>query len=112
MSSTRAPLTAATVNHRNQDATCYVGNLTSDCTEPLLLELFTQAATVKSVFMPKDKLTGLHNNYGFVEFNTSDEADYAIQIMNMLKVHGKPLRVNKSASATGPNNDGELVLHY
>eukprot|EP00518_Triparma_eleuthera_P020873 CAMPEP_0197556508 /NCGR_PEP_ID=MMETSP1320-20131121/15263_1 /TAXON_ID=91990 /ORGANISM="Bolidomonas sp., Strain RCC2347" /LENGTH=208 /DNA_ID=CAMNT_0043117643 /DNA_START=268 /DNA_END=891 /DNA_ORIENTATION=- len=106
MASARAPLTAATVNHRNQDATCYVGNLSSECTESLLLELFTQAAPVKSVFMPKDKLTGVHNNYGFVEFNTSDDADYAIHIMNMLKLHGKPLRVNKSASATGPLNDG------
>lgn len=36
-----------------------------------------------------------HQNYGFVEFMGEDDADYAIKIMNMIKVYGKPIRVNK-----------------
>lgn len=35
--------------------------------------------------------------YGFVEFRTEQDADYAIKIMNMVKLFGKPLRVNKSS---------------
>lgn len=35
--------------------------------------------------------------YGFVEFRTEDDSDYAIKIMNMMKLFGKPLRVNKSS---------------
>ena len=58
----------ANVEHRNQEATCYVGNLDPSVSEDMLVELFTQIGRVSSVHMPKDKLTGLHGGYGFVEF--------------------------------------------
>ena len=45
--------------------------------------------------MPKDRITQAHQGYGFVEFMGEDDADYAIKIMNMIKVYGKPIRVNK-----------------
>jgi len=94
----------APVEHRNQDATVYVGNLDTSCTENLLMELFVQVGRVKSVYMPKDKVTQAHNGYGFVEFLDSIDADYAITIMNMIKVYGRPLKVSKSSL----NNKAEL----
>uniref|UniRef100_A0A8C5TCS5 Splicing factor 3B subunit 4 n=1 Tax=Malurus cyaneus samueli TaxID=2593467 RepID=A0A8C5TCS5_9PASS len=42
--------------------------------------------------------------YGFVEFLSEEDADYAIKIMNMIKLYGKPIRVNK-ASAHNKNLD-------
>ena len=45
--------------------------------------------------MPKDRITQLHQGYGFVEFLREEDADYAIKVMNMIKVYGKPVRVNK-----------------
>jgi len=36
-----------------------------------------------------------HQGYGFVEFASEEDADYAIKIMNMIKMYGKPIRVNK-----------------
>ncbi len=87
----------ATVEHKNQDATVYVGNLDQSCDDALLLELFTQVGRVSSVHMPKDKLTSTHNGYGFVEFVDVSDAEYAMQIMNMVKLFGKPLRVSKSS---------------
>ena len=48
-----------------------------------------------NVHMPRDRITQQHQNYGFVEFMGEDDADYAIKIMNMIKVYGKPIRVNK-----------------
>lgn len=45
--------------------------------------------------MPKDRITQLHQGYGFVEFLGEEDADYAIKVMNMIKVYGKPIRVNK-----------------
>ena len=45
--------------------------------------------------MPRDRITQQHQSYGFVEFMGEDDADYAIKIMNMIKVYGKPIRVNK-----------------
>eukprot|EP00581_Thalassiosira_minuscula_P013893 CAMPEP_0183711836 /NCGR_PEP_ID=MMETSP0737-20130205/7209_1 /TAXON_ID=385413 /ORGANISM="Thalassiosira miniscula, Strain CCMP1093" /LENGTH=329 /DNA_ID=CAMNT_0025940403 /DNA_START=165 /DNA_END=1154 /DNA_ORIENTATION=+ len=87
----------ANVEHRNQEATCYVGNLDPSTSEDLLVELFTQIGRVNSVHMPKDKLTGLHSGYGFVEFLDVTDADYAIQIMSMVKLFGRPMRVSKSS---------------
>ncbi|KAJ4849190.1 Splicing factor 3B subunit 4 [Turnera subulata] len=82
---------------RNQDATAYVGNLDAQVTEELLWELFVQAGPVVNVYVPKDRVTNLHQNYGFVEFRSEEDADYAIKILNMIKLYGKPIRVNKAS---------------
>lgn len=50
-----------------------------------------------NVYVPKDRVTNLHQGYGFVEFRSEEDADYAIKILNMLKLYGKPIRVNKAS---------------
>ncbi|XP_061374224.1 uncharacterized protein LOC133316484 [Gastrolobium bilobum] len=82
---------------RNQDATAYVGNLDPQITEELLSELFVQAGPVVNVYVPKDRVTTQHQGYGFVEFRTEEDADYAIKVLNMIKLYGKPIRVNKAS---------------
>lgn len=86
------------INERNQDATLYVGGLEEQCTEAILWELFTQAGPVVNVHMPKDRITGNHQGYGFVEFASEEDADYAMKVMNMIKLYGRPLRINKASS--------------
>lgn len=86
------------VEDRNQDASIYVGGLDGQVTDALLWELFLQAGPVVNVHMPKDRVTGIHQGYGFVEFLGEDDADYAMKIMNMIKLYGKPIRVNKASS--------------
>lgn len=83
------------VAERNQDATIYVGGLDEKVSESILWELFVQAGPVVNVHMPKDRITQNHQGYGFVEFMSEEDADYAIKIMNMIKLYGKPIRVNK-----------------
>lgn len=82
---------------RNQEATTYVGNLDPQVSEELLWELFVQAGPVVNVYVPKDRVTNLHQGYGFVEFRSEEDADYAIKILNMIKLYGKPIRVNKAS---------------
>ncbi|XP_065653214.1 splicing factor 3B subunit 4-like [Hydra vulgaris] len=94
----------AVVLERNQDATVYCGNVDDKVLEPLLWELFLQAGPVVNVHMPKDRITQNHQGYGFIEFMSEEDADYAIKILNMIKVYGKPIRVNK-ASAHNKNLD-------
>merc|ERR1712195_460697 len=84
-------------HERNQEATCYVGDLDAQVDETLLWELMLQAGPVVNVFIPKDKLTNVHMGFGFVEFRGEEDADYAIKIMNMIKMFGKPIRVNKAS---------------
>lgn len=39
-----------------------------------------------------------HQGYGFCEFLTEEDAEYACKIMNQIKLWGKPIRVNKVSS--------------
>lgn len=87
----------APVYERNQEATLYVGNIDLKVTEEILWELFLQCGPVVSVQIPRDKITGDHNGYGFVEFKSEEDADYAIKIMHLIKLHGKPIKVNKAS---------------
>ncbi|PAV76323.1 hypothetical protein WR25_16963 [Diploscapter pachys] len=89
---------------RNQDATLYVGGLDEKVNEAILWELMVQAGPVTSVNMPKDRVTGNHQGFGFVEFIGEEDADYAMKILNMIKLYGKPIKVNK-ASAQEKNMD-------
>ncbi|KAL8591686.1 Splicing factor 3B subunit 4 [Nucella lapillus] len=97
-------MSSAPIAERNQDATVYVGGLDEKVSEAILWELFLQAGPVVNVHMPKDRVTQAHQGYGFVEFMGEEDADYAIKIMNMIKLYGKPIRVNK-ASAHQKNLD-------
>mmetsp|Transcript_43417 Transcript_43417/g.48634 ORF Transcript_43417/g.48634 Transcript_43417/m.48634 type:complete len:428 (-) Transcript_43417:191-1474(-) len=87
----------ANVEHRNQDATVYVGNLDPLCSNKVLTELFSQVGRVKSIYMPQDKLTTQHHGYGFIEFQDVLDAEYAIQVFNMIKFYNRPLKVSKSS---------------
>ncbi|XP_038078820.1 splicing factor 3B subunit 4-like [Patiria miniata] len=97
-------MAAGPPQERNQDATVYVGGLDEKVSEALLWELFLQAGPVVNTHMPKDRVTQQHQSYGFVEFMSEEDADYAIKVMNMIKLYGKPIRVNK-ASAHQKNLD-------
>ena len=45
--------------------------------------------------MPKDRVSTTHQGYGFIEFLSEEDAEYAIKVMNMVRLYGKPIRVNK-----------------
>src|ERR1700761_753095 len=48
-----------------------------------------------NVHLPKDRVSMQHQGYGFCEFLTEEDAEYACKIMNQIKLWGKPIRVNK-----------------
>ena len=90
----------ATTRHYDQDkdSTLYVGNLDERCTDALVWELMLQAGPIVNVHLPKDRVTQTHQGYGFVEFASEDDADYASKIMNQIRLYGKPIRVNKASA--------------
>ena len=81
-------------SQRNPDATVFVGNLDERVDDDILWELLNQCGPVNQVYIPQDKLSGKHQGYGFVEFRGEDDAEYAMKIMNMVKVYDKPIKVN------------------
>lgn len=54
-----------------------------------------QAGRIVNVHLPKDRVTQNHQGYGFVEFISEEDAEYAARIMNQVRLYGKPIRVNK-----------------
>lgn len=57
-----------------------------------------QAGRIVNVHLPKDRVTQSHQGYGFVEFISEEDAEYAARIMNQVRLYGKPIRVNKVSS--------------
>ena len=61
----------------------------------LLMEIYACVLSV-NVYVPKDRVTNLHQGYGFVEFRSEEDADYvSLHICNcsiasnsMLKLFG------------------------
>lgn len=82
---------------RNQDASIYIGNLDDRVTDELIWELMTQVGPVQNVHLPKDRVTQSTQGYGFCEFHNETDAQYAVQVMNMVKLYGKPMKVNRSS---------------
>jgi splicing factor 3B subunit 4 len=87
-------------DNREQDkeATVYIGNLDERVTDQLVWELMLQAGRIVNVHLPKDRVTQTHQGYGFVEFISEEDADYAAKIMNQVRLYGKPIRVNKASA--------------
>lgn len=86
--------------HREQDreATIYVGNLDERVSDAIVWELMLQAGRIQNIHLPKDRVTQTHQGYGFVEFLSEDDAEYAAKIMNGVRLHGKAIRVNKASA--------------
>jgi len=57
-----------------------------------------QAGRIVNVHLPKDRVSQIHQGYGFVEFISEEDADYAAKIMNQVRLYGKPIRVNKASA--------------
>ena len=83
---------------RNQDATLYIGNLDAKVDEEILWELFTQCGPLSSVSLPRDRVTSCHQGFAFVEYKSTDDADYAVKVLNLSRLYGKPIRCNKSST--------------
>ena len=83
------------IREQDKEATVYIGNIDERVTDSLIWELMLQAGRIVNVHLPKDRVTQSHQGYGFVEFISEEDAEYAARIMNQVRLHGKPIRVNK-----------------
>jgi cold-inducible RNA-binding protein len=59
-----------------------------------LESLFSQAGTVKSAQVIKDRVSGRSKGFGFVEMSTAEEAQTAISRFNGQDFNGRALTVN------------------
>lgn len=85
-------------NDKNQEATVYIGNLDEKVTESLIWEVMLQAGPIRSVHIPRDRITQSHQGYAFCEFSSELDADYAVKVMNQVRLWGKPIKVNRASA--------------
>ncbi len=91
---------------RNQEATVWIGGLADEVTEELVWELMVQVGPVANIHMPRDPVTSTHQGFCFCEFRGIEDADYAIRVLNMLKLFGKGIRVSKASKDRKENDIG------
>ncbi|PNS15557.1 hypothetical protein CAC42_816 [Sphaceloma murrayae] len=83
---------------QDKEATVYIGNLDERVTDAMIWELMLQAGRIAGVHLPKDRVTQSHQGFGFVEFVSEEDAEYAAKIMNQIRLYGKAIRVNKASA--------------
>ncbi len=76
------------------EAKLYVGNLPYNTVDADLQSLFSQAGTVKSAQVIKDRQSGRSKGFGFVEMSSAEEAQSAITMFHGKDYSGRPLTVN------------------
>jgi RNA recognition motif-containing protein len=74
----------------------YVGNLPFTVTEQDLEEIFAQVGTVESSNIVTDRDTGRSRGFAFVEMETQEAADAAIQNFHGRELDGRSLTVNEA----------------
>jgi RNA recognition motif-containing protein len=76
------------------DAKLYVGNLSYDTTEDGLRTKFSEAGTVVSVEVIKDRDTGRTKGFAFITMSNQEEAENAIKMYNGKTLDSREIKVN------------------
>lgn len=74
----------------------YVGNLSYSVTQDDLTKVFSEYGAVTRVQLPTDRETGRLRGFGFVEMESSDAEDAAIQALDGAEWMGRAMKVNKA----------------
>lgn len=74
----------------------YVGGLPYSTTDADLKDGFAEAGAVSSAVVIMDKMTGRSKGFGFVEFESDEDAQKAIDMFNGKDFGGRTVTVNEA----------------
>jgi len=74
----------------------YVGNFSYSTKEEDLLSLFCQYGTVSRVVVCTDRETGVSRGFGFIDFESAQDAQYAITQLHLTEFQGRRLTVSEA----------------
>jgi RNA recognition motif-containing protein len=74
----------------------YVGNLPWSTTSATLESLFSAHGSVQSAEVVSDRETGRSRGFGFVEMDSDDACQRAINALNGTEVDGRAITVNEA----------------
>lgn len=84
----------------------FVGGLAWATTEEALNSMFSEAGTVLSATILKDKFTNRSRGFGFVEMSTPEEAEKAMEMFNGKELDGRTIVVNEPRPQEPRENRG------
>ena len=74
----------------------YLGNLNFDAKESEIEELFTQFGQVDSVKIIRDRYSGKSRGFAFVELESDESGEKALEQLNDTEFLGRKILVNKA----------------
>lgn len=83
----------------------FVGNLSWGTDTQLLGDHFSQFGEVVDSIVLKDRETGRSRGFGFVTFNSTEEANAAVSSMDGQDLDGRQVRVNIASARPPPRGD-------
>lgn len=86
-------------------AKLFVGSLPFATTSDQLREVFSAAGKVVEANVVMDKMTGRSRGFGFVEYETDEEAKKAIETLNGQEVDGRKIFVSEARPQAPRDNN-------
>ncbi|KAI4838725.1 transformer-2 beta-like protein [Plasmodium brasilianum] len=80
-------------DHKNDGSTLYVSNLSSKITTAKLQDIFEKYGTIEKCYVISNPITRESRNFGFVTFNSSDDAHIAMNKANKMDIEGRIINV-------------------
>jgi len=83
--------------------TLWIGEIDGWMDEKFLAKVFSEYAIVKNVKVIRDKVTGMHQGYGFIEFESAEVANFVLETCsgNMIPNSNKPFKLNWATFSAG-----------
>lgn len=76
----------------------YVGSIFYDLREEFVRTSFAAFGTIRSINMSFDPITGKHKGFAFIEYETPDAAQMAMEQMTGVLMSGRPIKVGRPSN--------------
>jgi len=87
--------------------TIYIGNLSFEAEEDDLRNIFDEYGKVSRISMPKDRETGKKRGFAFVEMDSDEEEEKAIEALDGAEWMGRIIKVNKAKPRENRRSGGD-----